>query len=557
MGTSDRRPYLSATALNQAFLDECASNLETRVEMIADIEAPDGSTIRASDRNKYVGSTFYEALLEFPVIERTVGEWLSPVLEFSTLTLTLSNADGRFNKFLPGGDDYDSFVGCNVTIKVGIHDISATYSTIFSGKITEVGGVQRNVYSITLIARDKTEDMSVQIPPQVMDESLHADIEEGVLGTTIPIIYGDWTTALEPDLAVVPAYVANGSQAFIEDGIGNVVCLISENDNQFLDINHIYYFSNDTYYQIPPGNITLDSSNRAFFFSQGFDVDGEAYKYKKGDQFFCRVIGKDIGSGLSNNIVAQAKDILLTYGGAVSGDFHANWNTFQTRLSSILSRAHISNRVAAIEYALSLLEQVLLEVFIDKDQKIKINSLQFVDFVPSPSFSVKNWDVIRGTLSPKIDENINFNRAQGLYDYRPNRSEQARASKVFKNNAAIAQSGRAISKTVEYPNLYVQADVEHFIVEMLKISSATIEIVDVNLTWRAMLLDVGDFVSLNVEIGSIIYDGVPAMIRSKGYDPEGVQIQMKLWSCQMLPFSGYEPGYPGTVGGFNGIIIAE
>jgi len=47
--------------------------------MIVEIETPIG-TIYASDRNKYAGSTFYEALLNFPIIRRTVGEWLSNVI---------------------------------------------------------------------------------------------------------------------------------------------------------------------------------------------------------------------------------------------------------------------------------------------------------------------------------------------------------------------------------------------------------------------------------------------------------------------------------------------
>jgi len=62
---------------------------------------------------------------------------------------------------------------------------------------------------------------------------------------------------------------------------------------------------------------------------------------------------------------------------------------------------------------------------------------------------------------------------------------------------------------------------------------------------------------LNIEIGSVIYENVPAMIRSKGYDPAGIQIPVTLWCMQLLPFSGYTPGYSGTVGGYNQSITQE
>ena len=100
MSTSNRREYLTATALNQGVLDRCQDNLDNGVEMVVEVETPTG-TIYASDRNKYVGTRFYEALTEFPVIKRSLGDWLSPEIEFSNLTVGVSNVDGRFNQFVP------------------------------------------------------------------------------------------------------------------------------------------------------------------------------------------------------------------------------------------------------------------------------------------------------------------------------------------------------------------------------------------------------------------------------------------------------------------------
>jgi hypothetical protein len=229
----------------------------------------------------------------------------------------------------------------------------------------------------------------------------------------------------------------------------------------------------------------------------------------------------------------------------------------QSAISTIKSRIWENDPKPAMEYSLSLLEQVRLEIFVDKNLKLKLNSLHFEDWQSSPSFTVKNWDVIEKTLKPMTDERNNFNRAQASYDFHPNRNQQARVSSFYNNPDSFSQIGRYISKRVEFPNLYIDGDVDYQIIEILRLSSSLFEIVNCSLTWRALLLDVGDFVSLKIEIGSIILDNVPAMIRSKGYDPVGVQIPVQLWSLQLLPFPGYAGAGSGIVGGYNQTIDEE
>ena len=71
------------------------------------------------------------------------------------------------------------------------------------------------------------------------------------------------------------------------------------------------------------------------------------------------------------------------------------------------------------------------------------------------------------------------------------------------------------------------------------------------MTSRALLLDLGDFVKVNIQIGSTIFEDVPMMIRSIGYDPK-MKIPCRLWSMQMIPFAnpgGWNPNYNGITGG--------
>ena len=567
MSSKDRRPYLTATVLDQAFLNDCADNFGTRIEMIVEIEKPGGGFIYASDRNKYVGDTFYEALLIFPTISRTVGEWLSPSLQFSTITLELSNADGRFNNFLPGGASYDSFIGRQIEVKIGVAEQAPTYSTIFRGKITEVGGFSRGTYSVTFIARDDYEALNVTFPKTALSASVYPDLSENVAGQILPVIYGDWTVNLDPDPAVIPVYILNGGSPDVIGGLrNNLQVRIAEHDLSFFDPNNVYFQKSDIWYLVSPADIVNVNVNNNYFEIKQDSLtwfDGSAYLYENDDKFYVRCKGKDLGA-YDDNIVWQARDLLITQGLAVSGDFDANWATFrdkaapaQSSIATIKSRVWENEPKPTMEFALSLLEQVRLEAFIDKNLKLKMNSLHFDDWVANPSFTVKNWDVVEKSLKPRTDERNNFNRAQATFDFRPNRNEQALSSSIFNNASSFAQIGRFISKRIELPNLYIQSDVHYQLIEFLRISSSLFEIIDCSLTWRGLLLDIGDFVFFNIEIGSVMYENVPAMIRSKGYDPAGIQIPVMLWSTQLLPFPGYTPGYSGIVGGYNQTIIEE
>jgi hypothetical protein len=649
MSGKDRRLYLTSTVLDQTVLDWCHDNLECKLEFVAEIQTPSG-TIYASDRNKYVGDRFYEALLVFPVINRTVGDWLAPELSFSTLTLELSNADGRFNDIMPSGSNYGSWVGKSIVVKLGLAEVASSYKTVYSGTITEVGGVKRSVKSITLISRDRYDKLAAAFPTDAITRTEFPKVQDDVAGKLKPVIYGDYTVAVAPNPAIVPSYITNGRDPFVtfkdidtditiatslftssnhgfDEGdpvqlktsgalptgllvattyyiknaatntfrlstvafgaaIGlsgaqsgshtvwaspgspreDITLLTAGNDLVSFDASNVWMRRAEAYYRVSAADVTtIGAGNRTFQVKQNSLLwfDGAVYLYESGDLFFVRVKGKTL-SGYDDNLVAQAKDILKTYGGLVDGDFDANWATYrdkasptQSNIAGIKSRVWIAEAQQAITYALSMMEQVRLEAFISRDQLLKVNSLHFEDFQAAPSFQVKNWDVVKDSFTPQIDEINNFNRAQGTYDLHPDTNENSTNTPIFKNAASITQVGKAISKKVVFPNLYVEADVTGNLQEIIRLSSAMFETIAMTLTWRAMLLDVGDFVLVNVVIGSAVFEGVPVMIRTIGADAKGLTIPLKGWSFALCPFPGYVPGYAGTVGGYAATIVQE
>lgn len=657
MSTSDRKPYLSATTITQSLLDACADNLENKIEMVVDIQTPDGY-IYASDRNKYVGERFYEALLTFPVTSRTIGEWLAPDLQFSSIQLELSNVDGRFNKYLPGGDTFGNWLGKTVIVKLGIAEAVGSYRTVFEGFITDIGGFRRSVRSVTIIARDKFDTINQTFPKNVISKLTYPALEEKNINKFLPVIYGSWKEELEPDPAVVPSFCLNGGDPLVnfkdqlvEISIGspaimtcnehnlqnsdkiqfstsgalptgisaatdyyaknisgnltfeisstpgggsiatsgtqsgehkfvasptatarNAKYIISDNDLKELVSTAIYIKKNEIYSPVPTSEIeNIGATNRTFEIkiktATNWVDTGEGalvqYVWDSGDEFLVQVIGKDLGA-YTDNLVSQAEDILVTYGGADPLAFDSSWVVYRDKatpaesaVSLFKSRVWLNEAQGALSYALSMLEQVRLETFIDSGLKLRLSSLHFEDFPTAPSFTIKNWDIVEGSFGTTVDDKNNFNRAQGVFNFSPLRNENARSTKIYKNSASITQIGKEISKKLVFPNLYQESVVSSQLIEILKISSATIEIISSSLTWRALLNDISQFCFLDVKIGSSEFNLVPCQIREIGYDPQGLKLPVKLWSFQLCPYPGYTPGYVGIVGGYNATITSE
>ena len=574
MSSSNRRPYASATVLDQTLLDDSSDNLVHKLEMIADVETPTG-TIHISDRAKYVGGVYYEPRVQFPDINRTIGEWLSNELEFSSLDLSINNTDQKYNNLLQGGADYEGFIGRRITVKIGLAEIASTYTEVFSGVVTDAAGFGRDVLSFKLTARNDFERVNLLIPQQFFIEDDFPDIEDNFIGLGAPVIYGDWTTNLRPEGSEVPAFPVNGNDIAVNESLEDpsagdtpLKLVVSSTPIKSFDTATVTLFRGDAYYIFDASDINIvpATDNTAFEITQkNLDVDGTPFIYNTGDEFYVRVVGVDLGT-VTDNIVAQAKDMIKRFAGLVDADFTLNWATYQGKttptesaISTMKSRVWIQEGTEMFKYVASMLEQVRLEPFVNRDNKFDLSSLHFDDFttkLAAVDMTVKNWDVVRGTFKPQIDERNNWNRAKADFDFNPAKGEQQRSTALYRNQDAIDQAGKPISKLVVFPNLYVKTDVVNQLIEMLKLASSYSEMIDMGLTSRAIRQELGDFVKLDVKIGSIEMDEIPAMIRSIQYSPEGLELPVKVWSFQMVGFFGYTAP-AGWVGGVAATITKE
>jgi hypothetical protein len=530
--------------------------------------------LRVSDRNKYVGGDFYKALCQFPIIKRTLGEWLSPDIEFSTLEIPISNVAGALNEYLQAGAVFDNWIGKQVSVRLGIRDAAATYIPIYSGKVTDIGGMARERSLIRVRTRDRLDTLNQNFPKAALTQTTWADLETNLAGVLLPVVYGDWTVGpLQRgkdtdgldlgETASCPAFVVNGASATVLSGVDNVRCLVSANDNTYFDTANVWVRRGDIWGLVPSGNITALAANRDFEVVQAFTFNGAAYVYQSGDTFWCRVKGKSL-AGYENNPVSQAMDLLKTFADAVSGDFDSTWDYYRDKatpaesaISLIPSRICQQDQESVLAYAQSLLEQVRLKMFQNKDLMLSLSAMHFDEFDATPSYTVRQWDVKADSLQPRLDDRNIWNRARASYAFDPATKSESRQTPIYRVQAAVDQIGREISKKIIFPNLYTEADVINQTKEMLRLATGYPEFIAVTLTQRATLVDVGDFVLLNIAMGSTVFENVPAMVRELGHDPNGYGVPVVLWSFQMTPFLGWNPGYSGIVGGVSAVITQE
>lgn len=577
MGSIDRRPYESATVLDQALLDECAGNELCDLRMLCLISVPPGAfptdTLYLSDRNMVVGQHFYEARVKFPPIKRNLGEILTPQITFSTVTLTLSNVDGLFNPILPSGGFYNSFVNRRVIIKLGLGEVQSTYDAniIFDGFVTEVGGFQRSTKTFTLICRDKFDDLKAKFPNTFFNSTDYPQIGDNVNGKPKPIIIGDWTTNLEiAKGSSIPGFVVNGADATMNgetSHVTNVKLVVSENANRSFDNTKVVLLRSQLAYIFNSADIVnVNVDNNYFEIDQDTGntlIEGANYTYKQSDKFFVQVTGVQIDGGnvYPDNPVEMARYILTTYGGATGGDFNTSaWDTLrdkaapaQDAIVNIPARIWVGKPVPALDTALSILEQVRCEGYINRSQLLDVQTLHWGDFDPDPSLVVRNQDIEVNSFKLQIPDRNNITRAQAFFNFLPDINEEYQATVLRKNQAAINQQ-KEIDKGLVFPNLYVQTDVQNQLDEYLRLISGGREDITCNQSWRVLTLDLGDWVKMDVQIQSVNFEGVPCWIRSIGFNSVGMKISLNYFSFQLLPFQTWTPGYSGTVGGQTALI---
>jgi hypothetical protein len=227
--------------LNQQVLDASYPFME--LVWVVDIFFQD-QTFRFSNRNVYVedeDSTprFYEARVsKAPVINVTLGEWLNPQFQIGDVTIRLNNRDGYFNDYLPQGENYQSWTGTKVVIKVGFGEKIENFFEVFTGFVSTKKGIESTDEEITLRCYDQYDEDEIAIPAQAFDEASYPFVDEPYKGKPVPYVYGDWENDVK-EFGDLQAICTNASEDSPTDYLF-YVC-----DNPLRSLSEIYLHRGD------------------------------------------------------------------------------------------------------------------------------------------------------------------------------------------------------------------------------------------------------------------------------------------------------------------------
>jgi hypothetical protein len=573
----DRRKdaYLLATDLDQAELDETFLGGENEIEFIGTLVKTvtigftvTVYTLRFADRPKYVGDDFYEGRATFPKIFRTIGELQAPSIKFSELEVQLANMDGFYNQYLEGGASYFSFIGAELTIKMGLRDVAASFKTIFQGTVPEDGGSSVSRTDITIHARDKFDALNRRVPLPVINDVDFPSAPQDSFGKMIPFALGDWEHGYN--------FTADAKTVSAADGSGGSNDVKADSPNNFAGglIGYnvgggFFVFSVGTYtpdnaaeVHIKRGDDMLQTDfdttpvNTAGYWSimvNGLIDTGAVtvpYVYQSGDIALIK-IKVPYAVGEYSNFIKIAREILYELGDRVSGDLHASsWNTLiakatpaQSDFTTLKGRIWIGNeKDTVLGSAIGILEGVRVEMYIDRDGLIHLSTLHPEDFpAPGSATRVDQIELSEADVKQDADDRTFFNEAQINYSFTPATGKTALATGLKKNANSQTLSGKRVAKSIDCPWLYIEADANYQLIEFLRFYSAGLSYITVPMAWVHLRRDLGEFLSINYNIGSLSYTEAPMQIRDTTIDPGDCSVEKKLLSLHNFAYTGYDP----------------
>lgn len=559
--------YTSATSITQDFLDKTFGYGETKLQAICEI-TNGSNVIKVSSIPKYVGDVFYEGRASLPIIRKTIGQFLTTSFQFDDTNIQLSNVDGSLNKYFINGANYNTFIGSQMIFKLGVDDIESSYINVFTGEIKNESGLASSTQTVEFNAQNLLTNYNRTIDLPEIKSSVFPSAPADVLGTKIPVVIGDWTVGC--NVILTGSYKVNAS------GI--------DYDAETYTANNFYggivgYYIGGSNFVFATGNYTPSTISNAWLkrgdkllalnFNSTPQVVGGyyvcnitnikksgggtiTYVYEQGDQL---VISVNVGS--NDNIVNQAKSLLQNILGISSSLFDSSWTTLaakaspsQSSISTIKSRVWIGeNSGTILEYINSMLMQVRLKFFINSNGLFELLSLHFEDWqAPSSLRKIDKFQVIEESIKITLDDKNYICGANGNYSFTPVSNATMLKSPLLTNQTSkTAIGGTNVLKTIDFPNLYVASDVANQLTEYIRLFSFPLEYVTLSTAWTGLLDDIGDFINIDIQIGSINYINVPCIIMDKSIDLQTFKIQYKL-----LSLNGFS--YPNNVLSLTGML---
>jgi hypothetical protein len=208
---------------------------------------------------------------------------------------------------------------------------------------------------------------------------------------------------------------------------------------------------------------------------------------------------------------------------------------------------------------IGLLRQVRCDLFVNKSRKIDIISQHYED-VPQISTlrHIEQVHVLEDSVNPQLNRQNVMTSANASYAFTPVINGAARLLPKLSNDTARTKMAGETAKTFELPNLYIKHQAETHLVEMLRFYSALTEDMTLSTAWVHVNSELGEWLTLSLDVGSLHFNQVLCQVRSIAIDPTGGSLELKLLSFGNFRTPSYIPENSSeNLSGYDRIIKAD
>jgi hypothetical protein len=549
----DARKLAYETTLTTENLEACVRGQEIELAFIVDITSADGNIAwNYSNRHIDVGGTFYEGRIKTPQLTRRMTEVFTPDIELTEVTFEIWAGDDALNDYLPTGNSYSPLIGATCTIKIGFPQNHASFTTLFSGVVHFEGAMQRNREYIVIRARDK--------------------ITYKLLSNPSLLRVGDNSTISQSN-------VAEGGMSYPWVGkkcsktIANPAELLASDSDSFMGLRTPCYTSNGT-------------SGQCFMEITPQVATSVSRQFAQKDALLNSAVS---GVLSTTSAIISSRNMLQSYFVAIQGKYETYYDDYLFDSDStgtavrnfavyiagmtageIMTDAEMQalftfdkmdiicddSKKTNASYLASWAKQSGLDMWISADSVLKFSSF-FTASMPTLASMrrITNSSISEESLAIEMERNNLLTAANATYAYSYFKKETTQATRLLKQSTAETKYGKRIAKTIDFPsisNSETQANVETHVTKYVRLMSAGLEYITLELTYEWITLELGDWVKIYITTQAADFRDTPAQVREINYNLDSGTVTVKLLSYANFVSENFTPTNSARcVSGYN------
>jgi hypothetical protein len=554
----DARKLAYDGAITTTNLEACVRGQEIELAFIVDITSADGVIAwHYSNRHINVGGVFYEGRLKTPSLNRKMTELFSPDMQFSEVVFDIWAGDDALNEYLPTGASYSPLIGAECTIKIGFPSTPASFTTIFSGSVHFEGAMTRNREYISLRARDKVAQKLLSTPNilKIGDGSYISQSTVAELGFDVPWIGKKVTKTLSNNIELLtsnsdaflglraPVLTTNGYNGFAAvDVTPNVI----SSGGTLKTVTYKEVVTNIAY------SLTSNYASTVIYAKNILNVvptNAGIYEIYFDDYLFePTTTGTAVYNfcvsiaGLSSTEIVAVADMA---------------SLFYAKMDVICEDSKKTN----LSYIASWAKQSCLDMFISLDGKLTFTSFLTSSMPTIASMRrITNQSIVEDSISIEVERTSLLTASNATYGYSYTKKSTINSTKLLKNANAETKYGKRVAKTIDLPNIGVQetvSNIDTHLSKFIRLMSAGLEFVTLELTFDFIKLELGEWVKLNITAQAADFSDTPAQVRELSYNLDTGSVTAKLLSYANFPCEQYTPANAARcISSYNASIVA-